>query len=58
MNENRTTIRNIDPDILTEARKIVKANRHETMGTFVTDALATYIETLPEEEEDDEPVAA
>lgn len=58
MKDNRVTIRNIDPDILAEAREIVRANRHETMGSFVTDALASYIGMLPDEEEDDEPVAA
>jgi hypothetical protein len=50
MKENRVTIRNIDPAILAEAREIVRSNRHETMGSFVTDALATYIEMLPDED--------
>ena len=52
MKENRITIRNIDPEVLEEAREIVRTNRHETMGTFFSDALAAYIEMLPEEEED------
>lgn len=58
MKDNRTTIRNIQPDILAEAREIVRANRHETMGSFVTDALATYIDLLPVQDEREEPVSA
>jgi hypothetical protein len=54
MKDNRTTIRNIQPDILAEAREIVRANRHETMGSFVTDALAIYIEMLPLDEDVEE----
>lgn len=59
MKDNRTTIRNIAPDVLEEAREIVRANRHETMGSFVTDALVSYIDSLPEGEDlEGEPVAA
>ncbi|WP_071676032.1 hypothetical protein [Nioella nitratireducens] len=57
MKDNRTTIRNIQPDILAEAREIVRANRHETMGSFVTDALATYIDLLPVQDDDVEEIA-
>ena len=52
MTDNRVTIRNIDPAILAEAREIVRANRHETLGSFVTDALVDYIDRLPDEEEE------
>lgn len=37
MKDSRFTIRNIDPEIMAEAREIVRANRHETMGSFITD---------------------
>ena len=47
MNENRTTIREIDPEILEEARQIVRDNCGLTMGKFVTEALTHYIESLP-----------
>lgn len=58
MKESRTTIRNIDPAILAETREIVRANRHETMGSFVTDALATYIEMLPVDDDVEERTVA
>lgn len=58
MKENRVTIRNIDPEVLQMAREIVCANRHDTMGSFVTDALFSYIEMLPDEDEGEESVAA
>ena len=47
----RTTIRGIDPDVLAEARQIVRENPGLTMGAFVSDALADYIESLPFEDE-------
>lgn len=47
MTDNRTTIRNIDNEILEEARQIVRESPQVTMGTFVSDAIEYYIETLP-----------
>ena len=35
----------------------MRANQHETMGSFVTDALVCYIDSLPDQDEE-EPVAA
>ena len=51
MQPNRITIRNIDEAILAEAREIVRHNRLETMGSFVSSALEAYIEALPFEED-------
>jgi hypothetical protein len=51
MQPNRITIRNIDEAILAEAREIVRHNRRETMGAFVSSALEAYIEALPFEED-------
>ena len=47
----RTTIRGIDPDVLAEARQIVRENPGLTMGEFVSEALGDYIESLPFEDE-------
>ena len=55
MDYKRTTIRNIDPAILEEAREIVRTHSHETMGGFITDALAFYIASLPEAEDEASP---
>lgn len=49
---SRTTIRNIDPRILIEAREIVRNNPGLTMGEFMSDALEAYIDELPFFEED------
>ena len=48
---DRKTIRGIDPNIYAEARQIVRDNPGETLGSFVSDALEFYIESLPYHEE-------
>lgn len=53
MQQKRTTIRNIDDTILAEARAIVRDNRHETMGTFVSSALEAFIESLPFDDDEE-----
>ena len=53
MTQNRVTIRNIDLEILAEAREIVRSNEGVTLGSFFSDALAMYIETLPEFEDEE-----
>lgn len=52
MSDIRTTIRNIDPETLEQAREIVREGSDLTMGDFITDALDLYIETLPYEDEE------
>tara|TARA_R110002074_G_scaffold42620_1_gene111972 strand:- start:409 stop:582 length:174 start_codon:yes stop_codon:yes gene_type:complete len=51
MEPARITIRNIDPEVLQEARQIVRDNPQETMGSFVSTALYEFIESLPFENE-------
>lgn len=48
---NRKTIRGIRPEIYAEARQIVRDNPTETLGSFVSDALEFYIESLPYDED-------
>lgn len=53
MSENRTTIRGIDPEILEEARAIVKARQDYTMGYFISAALDYYIDSFHWDIEED-----
>ena len=58
MTPNRYTIRNIDPELMHEARVIAVQNR-QTLGEFLSDCLSYYIENLPTWDEDEsEPEAA
>ena len=58
MPPNRFTIRNINPELMHEARVIAVQNRL-TLGEFLSDALHQYIENLPTWEEDEsEPTVA
>lgn len=43
MNPNRYTIRNLDPDLMMEARLMAVQNR-QTLGEIVSEALAYYFD--------------
>lgn len=47
MIDDRVTIRGVERHLLDEARQIVRYNRYETMGSFVSSALELYIDSLP-----------
>lgn len=53
MIDDRVTIRGVDRHLLDEARQIVRDNRYETMGSFISSALELYIDTLPVADEAD-----
>lgn len=52
MADNRVTIRGIAPEVLSEARQIVRESDGWTMGQFVTAALQEFIESLPFEDDE------
>jgi len=52
MSENRHTIRNLDPELITQARIHVLQTGRATLGELVSDAVTMLIEY--ETQEDDE----
>lgn len=53
MTENRTTIRGIDPDIMADARGIVRYRTDYTMGVFISEALEFFIANFDWETDED-----
>jgi hypothetical protein len=54
MNSSRYTIRNLDPELMLEARLLAVANR-QTLGEIISEALAYYL--VEDEEDDDDDMA-
>jgi len=57
MNPNRYTIRNLDPELMLEARLLAVQNR-QTLGEIVSEALAYYLVEDDDDIDDTNAVAA